>query len=408
MYDSLTATYAPSVGVALASIVVFALLVRWKRSSKSALKSLPLPPGPKRLPILGNLLQLPQVRPWEEYQKMSQVYGDIMYLEALGQPIILLNSLSRATEIYDKRAVTFSDRPYLPVLDIMEMNWSFGLMQYGPEWRKHRRPFHQLVSGSVLPKSYPIFNEEILVLLRKLRDAPCGFKGHIQHFFGAIIMRMSYGFDDTEKNKELIHDAEILMSAFADAALPGRYIVNNLPFLRYIPSWFPGAGWKRFCRYVATVNQKVLYDSFEDVKKDLRNGVRSAYPSMATTLLDEMPEEDAPERRELESIARISCASGYAAGADTTVSSATGLLLVLAMHPEVQKRAQIEVDSATGGKRLPLMGDREKLPYVNALVKELGRWYTVVPLGLAHVAAEDAEYDGYLIPKGTFVMTNSW
>jgi cytochrome P450 len=51
------------------------------------------------------------------------------------------------------------------------------------------------------------------------------------------------------------------------------------------------------------------------------------------------------------------------------------------MHPEVQKRAQIEVDGATGGKRLPLMSDREKLPYVNALVKELGRWYTVVPLG---------------------------
>ena len=82
-------------------------------------------------------------------------------------------------------------------------------------------------------------------------------------------MRMSYGFDDKEKNKELIHDAETLMSAFAGAALPGRYLVNNFPFLRYVPSWFPGAGWKRFCKYIATVNQKVLYDSFEDVKRNL-------------------------------------------------------------------------------------------------------------------------------------------
>lgn len=55
-------------------------------------------------------------------------------------------------------------------------------MQYGSEWRKHRRPFHQLVNGSALPKSYPIFNEEVLVLLRKLRDSPQEFRGHIQQY----------------------------------------------------------------------------------------------------------------------------------------------------------------------------------------------------------------------------------
>lgn len=86
-------------------------------------------------------------------------------------------------------------------------------------------------------------------------------------------MRMSYGFDDMEKNQQLINDAEILMSAFSEAAFPGRYLVNNLPLLKYVPSWFPGAGWKRFCKYIATVNQKVLYDSFEDVKKNLVRAV---------------------------------------------------------------------------------------------------------------------------------------
>lgn len=74
--DALTA--APPAGVALVSIVVVALLIRRKFSGKSAVRSLPLPPGPKRLPVLGNLLQLPQVRPWEEYQKMSQTYGTLL------------------------------------------------------------------------------------------------------------------------------------------------------------------------------------------------------------------------------------------------------------------------------------------------------------------------------------------
>ena len=54
---------------------------------------------------------------------------------------------------------------------------------------------------------------------------------------------------------------------------------------------------------------------------------------------------------------------------------------MLATHPDVQKRAQAEIDSVVGGSRLPLMSDREKLPYLSAVIKELGRWYTVVPLG---------------------------
>lgn len=82
-------------------------------------------------------------------------------------------------------------------------------------------------------------------------------------------MRLSYGFDDVETNVSLIHDAEILMKAFSEAALPGRYLVNNLPFLKYVPAWFPGAAWKRKCQYIATVNKRTLYDSFEAVKESL-------------------------------------------------------------------------------------------------------------------------------------------
>jgi hypothetical protein len=59
------------------------------------------------------------------------------------------------------------------------------------------------------------------------------------------------------------------MQAFSEAALPGRYLVNNLPFLKYVPSWLPGAGWKRKCQYIASVNKRTLYDSFESVKESL-------------------------------------------------------------------------------------------------------------------------------------------
>jgi cytochrome P450 len=63
------------------------------------------------------------------------------------------------------------------------------------------------------------------------------------------------------------------------------------------------------------------------------------------------------------------------------VSSATALVYVLASYPEVQTKAQAEIDGIIGPDRLPLVSDREQLPYVHAVVKEVSRWHSVSPLG---------------------------
>ena len=54
----------------------------------------------------------------------------------------------------------------------------------------------------------------------------------------------------------------------------------------------------------------------------------------------------------------------------------------MTLHPEIQAKAQAEVDSILGhDKRLPTFEDKPKLPYVNAIVKEVLRWNPHVPLG---------------------------
>jgi cytochrome P450 len=66
---------------------------------------------------------------------------------------------------------------------------------------------------------------------------------------------------------------------------------------------------------------------------------------------------------------------------ETTVSSATALTYILASYPEVQTKGQAEIDKVIGPDRLPFVSDREQLPYIHAIVKEVGRWHSVVPLG---------------------------
>lgn len=82
--------------------------------------------------------------------------------------------------------------------------------------------------------------------------------------------------------------------------------------------------------------------------------------------------------------------------------------LAMSLHPEVQKKAQEELDRVLGEKVFPSVTDRDNLPYINAIVKEALRWHTVTPLCVPHRSDEDDIINGYLIPKGALLLPNIW
>ncbi|RXW18855.1 hypothetical protein EST38_g6998 [Candolleomyces aberdarensis] len=354
------------------------------------------------------MLQFPQVLPWEGYAKLCEEYGDMIYLKAPGQGILVLGSKQRTVDLLDKRAANYSDRPAFPITELMDFTWTFGLMPYGLKWRQHRRAFHQYLNHNAMKLYHPIMQEETKSFLRKVKSQPDDIFDHVQFLFGTEIMRVAYGFDDIRRNEELIHNAEALIAGFADAVVPGRYLVNIFPSLRHVPSWCPGAGFKIFLESLARISFKTLYPPFEEAKHDFANGKKGSHPSMAADLIDRLPEDSAVNRAEVESIARNVCGIAYVAGAETTVNLALALLYVLSSYPDIQSRGQTEIDSVVGLDRLPAATDIQDLPYVHAIVKEVGRWFTVVPLGVPHSNSEDDEYDGFFIPKGTIIFQNNW
>ena len=80
----------------------------------------------------------------------------------------------------------------------------------------------------------------------------------------------------------------------------------------------------------------------------------------------------------------------------------------MSLHPEVQEKAWEEIENVVGTSRLPDFTDRASLPYIDCIVWECLRWNPAVPLGLAHRTTEDDVYNGYFIPKGTMLLTNTW
>ncbi|KAJ2919349.1 hypothetical protein MD484_g973, partial [Candolleomyces efflorescens] len=347
--------------------------------------------------------------PGEQHLELtSSTPGDIVYLTALGQGILVLGSHRRAADLLAKKSANYSDRPVFAVADLMGFNWAMSLIPYGHEWRQQRRIFDQYLGHNAIQQYHPIMNEETLNLLRRLKAEPNQFMDHLLLAFGMTIMRIAYGFEDAQKTQSVIYEAERLILTFTDAVAPGKYLVSSFPILKHIPSWFPGAGFKRYFQSFSKTVDAMLLSPFEDAKQNLKSGKGSSYPSMASGLLEELSKEREAKRLEFEERARNVCAIAYFGGYETTAVSAACLFLVLANNPAVQTKAQEEIETMIGDDRLPLLTDREKLPYVQAVVKELSRWHTVSPFGLPRCSTEDDEYDGYFIPKGTIVLANNW
>lgn len=77
-------------------------------------------------------------------------------------------------------------------------------------------------------------------------------------------------------------------------------------------------------------------------------------------------------------------------------------------YPDIQKKAQEELDHVVGRDRLPGIEDEQYLPYCHAIVKEVERFHNPFWLGTPHVVSEDFVYRGNYIPKETVVVLNTW
>ncbi|KAH6906696.1 cytochrome P450 98A3 [Coprinopsis sp. MPI-PUGE-AT-0042] len=393
--------------VLLTGILLLAIYA--SRLVRKSNQRLALPPGPKGLPILGNLLQIHNAgtKSWLLYSEWSHRYGELVYADIFGQPILVLNSLKAIRDLLEKRGSNYADRAVPPSMLLLKLDWSLALMDYGSLWRAHRRMFHQYYNKTQIHKYSPVLEHQVSIFLRRLHSDPKDFLESTRSLFGAIIIQISYGFDKQADIKSLSDAAEAIVKAFSDCASPGYFLVDVFPILRYVPSWFPGAAWKRHLIEVGKISQDVFRRTFDNAQ-ELAGTVNNEAIDVAARIIANLPPEDHPDYAQQEQLGRGTALVAYVAGADTTVSSAYALFIALANHPECQRMAQAELDGLIGTERLPTVADVPQLPYVQAVVKELSRWFSVAPMGIPHITSQDDTYEGHFIPKGTAVMGNSW
>ncbi|KAI0690874.1 cytochrome P450 [Cerioporus squamosus] len=397
--------------LALAVLLVIILiylrsLVRWKSRTRGR----PLPPGPKGLPFFGNVTDLRKGRPWKIFNKLRSRYGPILYFEAFRQPIVVLGSPDTVLEFLDRRSANTSDRKQTPSISLTGHEWALGFLPYGAAWRRQRRIFWQHFHPGAIEKYRPIQLAAVHTFLAKVASDPEGLDEHIQYTFTSAVLKIAYGIDVKGENDEMLAFIDAGLAGTRELVLAGGFLVDYLPILRYMPSFFPGCGFHRLFTKWREDNKLFRNMPFKRYK-DAVNHNRKPECILAEVVAgaDDRSKESVSDLEEVANDVMSSVLEGeYIVKTESTASALKTFCLAMSLYPDVQKKAHDELDAVVGHDRLPDFGDRDSLTYLNAIIKESLRWMNVTPLGLAHCTTEDDEFGGYFIPAGSIVMANIW
>ncbi|KAL0960673.1 hypothetical protein HGRIS_005702 [Hohenbuehelia grisea] len=378
----------------------------WIYTRKSSLKR---PPGPSVswFSLLSRRVEMPRSFPWLTYAKWQEVYGDMIFLGVVRNPILVLNSSASAQDLLEKRSAIYSSRPVRTMqAELMGFSFLFSGLPYDSWYKQHRNMFHKYFQSKVVSNYHHIQLKHTHTLLRNLLHDCSQLDHFVRRTTAAIVLEITYGHQVAEQGDHYVTLADRAMAGVTQSGNFGTFMVDYIPILKYVPEWMPGAEFKRKARGWKKLALEMLNYPFTMVKDRLENG--SAEPCLTTLELENWFREGMTKDPSRELVIKDVAATAYAAGSDTTLSTIITFFLAMVLHPEYQKIAQAEIDRAGLGDRLPTFADRPNLPFIECIVWESLRWNPAVNISLAHRLTEHDEYKGYSIPKGTTVLGNIW
>ncbi|KAI0070190.1 cytochrome P450 [Panus rudis PR-1116 ss-1] len=337
-----------------------------------------------------------------------QKFGDLTYMRAFGQGILLLNTTKAIHDLLDKRARIYSDKPRPTMaVDIIGLNQSMPLAGYDDRYKLMRKMTNSAFNRRSIEAYQECQYDAVRFYLKSLFRQPSEFQEQARRNIIRLVLRFSYGLGGEMVDAEYVSEAKAMMHSITTALLPGAYAVDFIPWLKYLPSWFPFAEFQRIGRKCHDEVLAFADRPFQYVKAQLTNG--SAAGCMVADLLRDISSVAAKSKvnqEEAEDVLKWTAGSMLAAAQETTYATTMNFLIAMALYPDVQTKAQTEISEVASGTGLITIEDLDRLPYVQAVVKEVLRWRVSIPQGLPRQSMEDDWYNGHFIPSGTVIFPN--
>ncbi|KAL5821766.1 hypothetical protein ACOSQ3_023648 [Xanthoceras sorbifolium] len=367
-----------------------------------------LPPSPPSIPVLGHLhiLKPPMHR---AFHNLAKTYGPIFSLRFGSSLVVVVSSASAAEECFTKNDIVFANRPKLLMGKHLGYNHTtLAQAPYGDHWRNLRRiTAIEVLSSHRLNTFLSIRRDEIKRLLEKLsRASRQGFsKVELKTMFSEltfnVMMRMvagkRYYGDDVEDEEEANRFRKIVKeaAAYGGASNPGDF----LPIL----NWIDGGN---FMNKVVSLSKRIdeFLQGLIDEHRSKKVGLEST-----NNMIDHMLslQESQPEYYTDQIIKGLILVM-LLAGTDTSAVTLEWAMSNLINHPEVLKKARVEMDAQVGQERLIDEPNVSKLHYLQSIISETLRLYPTAPLLVPHMSSGYCTVGGYDVPRDTILLINAW
>ncbi|XP_048348513.1 cytochrome P450 2W1 [Sphaerodactylus townsendi] len=388
-------SYPASVGLLCALIFVISYFST--SSGKSAFK---WPPGPKPLPIIGNLHLLDMKRQDKSLLKFAKEYGPVFTLHFGFQKAVVLTGYEAVRDALVNFTEEFVDRPPIPIFE--EIQHGNGVFfSTGELWRTTRK--FTVASMRNLGMGKKSLEGQIIEELGFLIESIKAFEGEpfgLRTFTTAptnITFAMLFGDRFDYKSPVFLTLLKLIDEVMCLLGSPLLHLFNFYPFLGF---FFDDH--KRLLQKVEEV-RVIIRDYVKTSKINARtDGLRSY-----TDALVFRQKEGARQRkgRQLFHDENLiaSILDLVMAGTETTATTLQWAVLLMMRYPSIQEKVQEEIGSVVGQGCWASYEDRKKLPYTNAVIHEIQRFITLLP-HVPRCTAVDTHFRGYFIPKGTTVI----
>ncbi|KAJ4720639.1 Cytochrome P450 [Melia azedarach] len=379
------------------AFLVSGLIFLLSRRTKS--KRVNLPPAPPGWPIVGNIFQVAHSgKPFFKYvEDLLPKYGPIFTLKMGTRTMIIISDAKLAHEALIEKGVVFATRPREnPTRTIFSCNkFTVNAALHGPVWRSLRRNMVQnMLSSSRIKEFREVRNKAMDKLISRIKadaeanDGAVWVLKNARFAVFCILLAMCFGIDMDEKTIERM-----------DQVMKSVLIVLDPRIDDYLPILSPFFSKQRKrAQEVRKEQVNFIVPFIEKRRKMLQNpgSDKSAISfSYLDTLFDLKVEgrKSGPSNEELVTL----CSEFLNGGTDTTATAIEWGIAQLIANPDVQAKLYDEIERTVGDRKVDEK-DVEKMPYLQAVVKELLRKHPPTYFSLTHAVTEPATLAGYDIP----------
>uniref|UniRef100_A0A8D0HEE6 unspecific monooxygenase n=1 Tax=Sphenodon punctatus TaxID=8508 RepID=A0A8D0HEE6_SPHPU len=327
------------------------LLSAWRKMSGNG----KLPPGPVPLPLIGNALQLNTKNLPQSIEKLSATFGPVFTIYLGTKPAVVLYGYKAVKEALIDQGDAFSGRGPIPIFD-------------------------QIIEGKGIGSS----NGEAWKQLRR---------------FGLTTLR-NFGMGKKNIEERILEEAHFLVGSVLGSHWHPFRIPTMYLLFPTLMDYFPGPHKKILKNFRAFASFVLERTKINRESLDL-----SCPRDFIDAFLIKIEEEKQNSQSEFNNANMVKTTLGlFIAGTGTTsVTLKYGLLLLL-RHPEIEAKVHEEIDRVIGRNRRPCMADRSQMPYTDAVVHEIQRFVSLVPLNVPRAVIRDTQFRQFIIPKGTIIF----